>query len=76
MIAFLKFLGVIKTELVLFCYTHFTFSNPMLEPLKERTKDTCEENVRGGPVSGGVSLVTQAKLGASPPATKQYARSC
>ena len=26
-----------------------TFSNPMLEPLKERTRDTCETRIRGGP---------------------------
>lgn len=38
----------------------FTFSNPMLEPLKERTSGTCETHIRGGPPAGaGASLVTQ-----------------
>lgn len=37
-----------------------TFSNPMLEPLKERTRDTCETRIRGGPPEAtGLSLVTQ-----------------
>lgn len=37
-----------------------TFSNPMLEPLKERTRDTCETHIRGGPPEAtGLSQVTQ-----------------
>ena len=32
----------------------------MLEPLKERTRDTCETRIRGGPPEAtGLSLVTQ-----------------
>lgn len=27
----------------------FTFSNPMLEPLRERPSYTCEPDIRGGP---------------------------
>ena len=35
----------------------------MFEPLKERTRHTCEPDIRGGPtVRGGLSLVTQHNL--------------
>ena len=34
----------------------------MLEPLKERTRDTCETRIRGGPPEAtGLSLVTQPR---------------